>query len=116
MAEADGSGAKQVSNDGIDAENPTATRDGQWIVYDSRNPEKLGRWRIHPDGSGASRIMEGPCPVPEVSPDGQYMICGGGPAGRAVRMADGRELPLAFRGNRPPLDGGWALGRFVGQG
>jgi Tol biopolymer transport system component len=41
-ANADGSGATQISRDGVDAENPTATADGQWIVYNSFNLKKSG--------------------------------------------------------------------------
>lgn len=30
------------------------THDGNWIVYTSGNPAKLGVRKIHPDGSGAT--------------------------------------------------------------
>jgi Tol biopolymer transport system component len=56
IADADGSGAKQITHDGRDAENATPTADSQWLVYVSSHPDKLGIWKIHPDGSGAARI------------------------------------------------------------
>jgi hypothetical protein len=32
MAEADGSGARQASSDGVKAEDPAPTPDGRWIL------------------------------------------------------------------------------------
>jgi Tol biopolymer transport system component len=73
LAEADGSGARQVTKEGKDAENPTATPDGAWIVYNQSFPEKAGIWKVHPDGSGGTRIFAGTTVLPEVSPDGRYV-------------------------------------------
>jgi hypothetical protein len=75
-ANTDGSGARQVTKDGVDAENPEMTPDGKWIVYNSYNPNLAirGVWKIHPDGSGAARIAAGLTQWPEVSPDGRYAI------------------------------------------
>ena len=73
-ANADGSGAHQVTHDGISAQNPTATPDGRWIVYWSGNPEKLGIWKIHPDGSGAALLQRGNPALCDVSPDGRYAV------------------------------------------
>jgi len=74
MAEADGTGGRRVTNDGADAENPTITPDEQWITYVSGNPDKSGIWKIHPDGSGAARLVPGKLLLPEVSPDGRYVL------------------------------------------
>ena len=75
MANPDGSGAHQVSQDGVDAENPTMTRDGRWVVYMSTNPKAPGMWKVHPDGTGAERVVGGTnMNLPEVSPDGQYVM------------------------------------------
>jgi Tol biopolymer transport system component len=73
MAESDGSGARQVTRDGMDAENPTATPDGKWIVYNQSFPQKVGIWKIHPDGSGAMRLVSGTTVLPDVSRDGLYV-------------------------------------------
>ena len=70
----DGSGARQVSQDGEDAENPTMTPDGQWIIYASANDRKMGLWKIRPDGTEASSIHKGTVLIPEVSPDGRYVL------------------------------------------
>jgi Tol biopolymer transport system component len=73
IADKDGSGARQVTHDGMDAENPTATADGKWIVYNQSFPQKVGLWKIHPDGSGATRLVTGMTVLPDVSRDGQYV-------------------------------------------
>jgi Tol biopolymer transport system component len=50
------------------------TPDGRWIVYWSGNPEKLGVWKIHPDGTGAALLKGGSGIQTEVSPDGRYVL------------------------------------------
>ncbi|HPF70250.1 MAG TPA: hypothetical protein PLQ13_06225, partial [Candidatus Krumholzibacteria bacterium] len=75
MAAADGSGARQVSRDGADAENPTMSADGAWITYASGDERKMGIWKIRPDGSDAVRLLAGPYLLPEISPDGQHVLC-----------------------------------------
>src|SRR5205823_4535542 len=74
LADAEGGDARQVTHDGYDAENPTMTADGKWVVYSSAHPSTQGIWKIHPDGSGAARIVTGDYFNPEVSPDGQYAL------------------------------------------
>jgi eukaryotic-like serine/threonine-protein kinase len=73
IAESDGSGARQVTREKMDAENPTATPDGKWIVYNQSFPERVGLWKVHPDGSGSTRLVSGMTVLPDVSPDGQYV-------------------------------------------
>ncbi|HJW15216.1 MAG TPA: protein kinase, partial [Thermoanaerobaculia bacterium] len=102
MADADGSGARQVTNDGVDAQNPTVTPDGAWVVYNSGNLAGNGVWKIHPDGSGATRIVAGTTAHPEVSPDGQYVLYLTGIQNqqetlRVARVADGRPAPFDIR-------------------
>jgi len=72
-AEPDGARPRQLTNDGFQAENPTATRDG-WIVYNSRQPEHPGVWRMRPDGSEGHLLVPGNTRLPEVSPDGKYVL------------------------------------------
>ncbi len=100
IAEADGSGARQLSQDGRDAENPTATPDGSWIFYSSAG-EKEGLWKIRADGSEASRIVTGQAMHPETSPDGRYVLYftrhGALRTLHVVNSADGKALPFTIR-------------------
>ncbi|MEE8217636.1 MAG: protein kinase [Vicinamibacteria bacterium] len=94
IAASDGSATRKVTQDGGNAENPTATPDGQWIVYSSGNPEKAGLWKIRPDGSEATHLFEGRATIPEVSPDGRHAVfrsfTGKYPARlRVARLEDG---------------------------
>jgi Tol biopolymer transport system component len=40
----------------------------------SSSDENLGIWKIHPDGSNATRLAEGSFVLPEVSPDGRFAL------------------------------------------
>ena len=73
-AEADGARPRQLSHDGSLAENPTITPDGSWIVFNSRQPRQPGIWRMRPDGTGAALVVGGNTRLPEVSPDGKYVL------------------------------------------
>jgi Tol biopolymer transport system component len=72
MADADGSNPRQVSHDGIDAENPTMTSDGEWIVYVSGHTEHAGLYKVRPDGSDTTLLLAGVFSTPDVSPDGRH--------------------------------------------
>jgi hypothetical protein len=56
------------------AENPTPSPDGAWVVYNSRQPAHPGVWRMRADGSGAMLLVPGNTRLPEVSPDGRYVL------------------------------------------
>jgi len=73
-AEPDGARPRQLSNDGHMAENPTPSPDGAWVVYNSRQPARPGVWRMRADGSGAMLLVPGNTRLPEVSPDGRYVL------------------------------------------
>jgi eukaryotic-like serine/threonine-protein kinase len=101
MANADGSGARQLTHDGVDAENATATPDAAWIVYNSGNPDKTGIWKVRSDGSDATRLVDGVCAWPEVSPDGHYASFAvptgsGATTIRVVRIDDGTLVPFTI--------------------
>jgi len=98
-ADVDGGGPRQLTQDGGNAENPTATPDGQWVVYSSGNPQKAGLWKIHPDGSGAVQVVKGRVSLPDVSPDGRRVLyrvfSGKYPASlRVVSLEDGKAEPF----------------------
>jgi eukaryotic-like serine/threonine-protein kinase len=97
-ASVDGSGVRQLTRDGGSAENPTATPDGQWVVYRSGHPERAGLWKVRMDGSQATQLVKGRVSTPEVSPDGTRVLyrvfTGRYPAlVRVVRFADGVQEP-----------------------
>jgi len=90
IANADGSGARQVSDDGIDAENPGVTPDGEWVVYMSSNPDRLGMWKVRVDGTEPTRLYDGSAFIPEISPDGKYVLFNvtGGPNMNRMMVLD----------------------------
>ena len=101
-ADVDGGGPRQLTQDGGNAENPTATPDGQWVVYSSGNPQKAGLWKIHPDGTGATQVVKGRVSLPDVSPDGRRVLyrvfSGKYPASlRVVRLEDGKPEPFELK-------------------
>jgi Tol biopolymer transport system component len=101
IANADGSDARQLSKDGLDAENPTATPDGQWVIYNSFNPQKMGIWKVRPDGTDATRLVTGRTALPEVSPDGKFVVYvadsrTANATLRVLRLADGKDTGFAI--------------------
>jgi len=116
LAAADGSGARQVTRDGVAVENPVATPDGRWFVYASANPSSRGIMKIRPDGSGSTLLVPGNMFEPEVSPDGRYVAfvadVGSERATlRVARMADGSRVPFEVPGPRLNPGGGIDEGR-----
>ena len=103
MADADGSNLHQVSQDGAHAMNPTITPDARWIVYSSSSAEKLGIWRVRPDGSEAAPVQRGDWAAPEVSPDGRHVLYIGtrdGSLVNEIRVAEidtGRSVDFAIQ-------------------
>ena len=99
IADADGTHPRRLTDDG-DAENPTATPDGEWIVYASGAPARAGIWKIRADGSAATQLLSGLQLNPEVSPDGQYVAYRIAFTGstralvRVLRVSDGAEVPF----------------------
>ena len=101
-AQADGSDARQLTHDGVNAENPSAVPDGRWVVYASGHPDHPGIWKIRADGGGAARITAGPLTLPHVSPDGRFVVYRHRPFGGIVRLgvaslADGAAVPFEIR-------------------
>ena len=101
IAEADGRNARQLSRDGFDAENPTMTRDG-WVIYSTNFDRNQGIWKIRPDGTQATKVIDGINAHPELSPDGQYLLyhteaIGSGTI-HVARIADGNQVmsPIAL--------------------
>ncbi len=104
MAERDGSAPRQISHDGVDAENPAAFPGG-WVVYSSSQPTHPGLWKVRTDGSEASLLVPGNVAWPDISPDGQYGLyhtaLGQGHFGISViRISDGGRAEFKSRGDR----------------
>ncbi len=95
-ANPDGSGAQQLSHDGAFAQNPQETGDGRWVVYHSTNPKFPGLWRMRADGGDPVRLFNGILQIPEISPDGRYVLFVDGLAAkiRVVRLEDGATVPF----------------------
>ena len=102
-SQGDGSGARQLTHDGFDAENPSASPDGKWIVYGSTRPGQSGIWRAAADGSGSTLLASGLNGLPEISPDGRYVLFLGfapnlaGAVLDVVRLADGAPVDFEIR-------------------
>ena len=99
IADADGASPRQVT-DVENAQNPTMTADGEWIVFtlqDAR-PEKSGLWKIRPDGRDPTLIVAGPYLIPETSADGRFVAFRGQleEGKRLVRIADGHLLDVSI--------------------
>jgi len=95
LANADGTGLKQLTNDRRDCGEPKFSPDGQWIVFFSakdRYPDEVrDGWNwdmliMRPDGSDEQTIVSGRSQSsdgrgtfvhPSWSPDGSYIICHG---------------------------------------
>jgi len=102
VAEADGSAPRQVT-DFENAQNPTWTGDGAWLVFARSDApgEEIGLWRIRPDGTDASRISEHGS-VAETSPDGRYICTAAEGHYQIVRLEDGSLIPTRnLRVDRP---------------
>lgn len=98
-ANADGTDARQITHNGVDAENPTASPDASWIVYNSTNPKQPGVFKIRPNGTQEELLVAGRTLMPEMSPDGSHVlfVASAGlsiPVVRVCRLHDGQVLPF----------------------
>jgi Tol biopolymer transport system component len=93
IAEADGSAPRQVT-DLENAQNPTMTADGAWIVFvlQDAGENRNGIWKIRPDGTDATLVAAGGYLVPATSPDGRFVAVQGSDRRRVLRLSDGALL------------------------
>src|SRR6185436_4247630 len=95
-ADADGSAPRRISDDGLDAENPTQAVNGD-VFHASGSAKKLGLWRTRPDGT-ATQLVRGTALHPEVSPDGRYVayhVPEGQEVIHVMRVSDGKTIAFA---------------------
>ena len=63
----------RVSSDGKDAQNPTMTKNGKWIVYASNNEDKPGIWKVPAEGGESSALVRGQfVRLADVPPSGRH--------------------------------------------
>jgi WD40 repeat protein len=104
MAEADGSSPRQVT-DLENAQNPTMTADGDWIVFTRQGAaaDEIGLWKIRPDGRDLTLIRKSTNAfIPETSPDGRFAAFNGSnnfDGARIVRIEDGETVPMSAGGS-----------------
>jgi TolB protein len=86
IANADGSGRKQLTFDPGGDFYPTATADGRYIVFMSNRGGHWAVWRMNADGNNAVELarMEGENPAPRVSPDSRWVFYPRTTGGRQV--------------------------------
>ncbi len=70
----DGSMPVKLTSDGVDAQNPSPSPDGDWLVYASSNPAREGLWKLSLNGRKEIRLLQGRAFLPEVSPDGRFVL------------------------------------------
>jgi eukaryotic-like serine/threonine-protein kinase len=99
IANADGSSPRQVT-DLENAQNPTMTADGEWIVFtlQAAAADQTGLWKIRPDGRDATLIRSGSQLIPETSPDGRFVAFRAQSqlGRRLVRISNGALLDVSI--------------------
>jgi DNA-binding winged helix-turn-helix (wHTH) protein/Tol biopolymer transport system component len=97
----DGSGQKQLTNNGADESAPAASPDGRSIFFSSNRTGKVHVWRMNADGSGQVQVTqkEGGFPL-SVSPDGNWLYYTSGTKRTLMRVAiqSGEEQLILKKG------------------
>jgi Tol biopolymer transport system component/DNA-binding winged helix-turn-helix (wHTH) protein len=105
MMEADGSKQKQLTPAGYVDEQPTATADGRFIVFQSNRSGNYEVWRMNADGSGLLQVTNGGNnEQPSVSPDGKWVVYVS--TNLSTRLPSGERLGTLWR---VALEGGVPL-------
>jgi hypothetical protein len=86
----------------VDAEHPSVTPDGAWVIYNSYNPDRKGVWKTGPTGIGDAPLVKGATRWPEISPDGRFVLytIDKAPAARSiqvVQLEDGHAAPFEIK-------------------
>ena len=75
--------------------DPSACGDGRYIVYAADREQKMGVWRMDPDGSNPIRIAdETLANSPQCSPDGKWVVY--------LRSPSHMPLRVPITGDKPP--------------
>ena len=66
----------QLTHDNANNLSPACSVDGQWIAYTSFRNDQAAIYRVHPDGSGETKLADNPSRFVDLSfsPDGQKIV------------------------------------------
>ncbi len=91
----DGSGHTLLTPDERPNWAPSACGDGRYIVYAAYREQKMGVWRMDPDGSNPIRIADETfANGPRCSPDGKWVVY--------LRSPSRTPLRIPITGEKPP--------------
>ena len=75
MAEANGTGQKQLTADASNNRRPSVSPDGRYVVFVSNRTGTDHIWRIDIDGGNARQLTNGDAEGnPQCSPNGQWVL------------------------------------------
>ncbi|HEX6731695.1 MAG TPA: protein kinase [Pyrinomonadaceae bacterium] len=76
MSNRDGSENKQLTADGFIDQQPSASHDGRYVVFQSNRSGARNIWRIDADGSNPKQLTEGSYDdsSPVCAPDGRFVV------------------------------------------
>jgi eukaryotic-like serine/threonine-protein kinase len=96
IANADGSSARQLTNDEGTEAHPIVTADGGTIVFWSRSRGECTIWRMSLDGSQRQRVAGAPAIYDfAVTPDAKSVVYASGPTLQRVPLAGGAPVTIA---------------------
>lgn len=96
VANADGSGQTRLTRDEFVNENPVATSDGRYVVYQSEQSGYANIWRMNHDGSDARQLTFGVSATsPSVTPDSRWVVYD------ASSVATARLFKVSIDGGTP---------------
>jgi len=114
----------RVSSDGKDAQNPTMTKNGKWIVYASNNEAQPGIWKVPPAGGASLPLVRGQfVRLADVSPSGRYaayLVDDRVGRQNTIRVVDvetglntGFEIKVPYRRTESTADVTWGRARWM---
>ena len=114
---ADGSGRKQVTQEGRFNFHPAVSPDGKYIVFTSDRGGASNIWRMDADGGNARQLTRGDLDFyPQISPDGKWVVYSGTKEGKQqimkVSIDGGEPVPVTPRLGHAPVispDGKWIV-------
>ncbi len=114
---ADGSGRKQLAQEGHFNFSPAASRDGNTIVFTSDRAGGFNIWRMDADGGNARQLTRGDADFQaNISPDGKWVVYGSTIEGKQqvlkVSIEGGEPVQVTPRPGHAPVispDGKWIV-------